>query len=191
LKIPPLDSFAPRRSALRAKTAELHVENAQDIAQCAIIRQRMAEAPDPGNEYQRRVAEILGEKPIAGKLADADQLLALQNKIEARKAAIAILDAEFQKETRLAANAVLEAVRPEVTRLGNNFAKAFLALRQEHLEYVEFIDKLDDAGGNVSAIRITPNGLSDPRDRSSNYAYGLREFAEAGFISKSVAPKVI
>jgi hypothetical protein len=75
--------------------------------------------------------------------------------------------------------------------IGAKFAKAFLALRAEHLEYLELVDKIDDADGNVSALRITPAGLSDPRDRCGNYAYGLREFAEAGFISHSVVPKVI
>ncbi len=125
------------------------------------------------------------------KLSDSEQLSMNQRKIDDRGAAMSIVGAEIQKETRTASNKMLEAVKPEVTRLGNNFAKAFLALREEHLKYIELVDLIDEAGGNVSALRITPAGLSDPRDRSANYSYGLREFAEAGFISHSVVPKAI
>jgi hypothetical protein len=191
LTIPPLESFSPRLKLLRAKKAELHVEITTLKAECAVIRARMQDSPSPGNESENRLREILGETPVVASLPDPEQLRTLQKELEILNAAVSTVDAAILAETRIASNKMLEAVKPEVTRLGNNFAKAFLALREEHLQYVEFVDKLDDAGGNVSAIRITPNGLSDPRDRSSNYAYGLREFAEAGFISHSVVPKVI
>jgi hypothetical protein len=191
MKIQNLDSYRERLPQLRTKRAELHVENTQDKAQCAIIRQRMAEAPDPGNANERRVAEILGNQPVAVELPDAEQLLALQKKIEARNAAISILDAEIQKEERLASKAMLEAVRPDVNRLGSQFAKDYLASRDSHLAYVKLVDAIEEAGGNVSTLRITPAGLSDPRDRSGNYQYALREFAEAGSLNPSLAPKVI
>jgi hypothetical protein len=151
----------------------------------------MQDAPSPGNEHERRLSEILGEKPVAVALPDPEQLRALQKELEILNAAVSTIDAAIQAETRFASNKMLEAMRPEINRLGSKFAAAFLALRSEHSEYVEFIDKLDDAGGNVSAIRITPNGLSDPRDSCGNYSYALREFAEAGFVSHSVVPKAI
>ena len=124
-------------------------------------------------------------------LPDPDQLRTLQKELEILNAAVSTVDAAILAETRTASHLLLEQVRPEINRLGSKFAKAFLALRSEHLEYIELVDKIDDAGGNVSALRITPAGLSDPRDRCGNYSYGLREFAEAGLISKSLAPKAI
>jgi hypothetical protein len=191
MNLPTLDSLSPRRAQLRAKKAQLHVNISDLKSQCAVIRARMQDSPSPGNEHERRLSEILGEKPVVASLPDPEQLRTLQKELEVLNAAVSTIDAAILAETRTASNLLLDAVKPEVIRLGNNFAKAFLALRAEHLKYVELVDLIDDAGGNVSALRITPAGLSDPRDRSGNYSYGLREFAEANFISKSVAPKVI
>jgi hypothetical protein len=191
MNLPTLDSLSPRRAQLRAKKAQLHVNISDLKSQCAVIRARMQDSPSPGNEHENRLRQILGETPMVVSLPDPDQLRTLQKELEILNAAVSTVDAAILAETRTASNLLLEAVRPEVNRLGSKFAKAFLALRQEHLEYVELVDKIDDAGGNVSALRITPAGLSDPRDRCGNYSYGLREFAEAGFISKSVAPRVI
>jgi hypothetical protein len=191
VKIPPLDTFSLRLPKLRAKRAELHVEKTRKTAECAVLVARMQDAPDPGNAHARRVAEILDEKPVAVELPATDQLRAKRQEIEAINAAISTLDAEIQKETRVANNTLLKSVAPEITRLGTEFAKAFLATRDKHLAFNEFCDSIEDAGGNVSAIRITPNGLSDPRDRCGNYSYALREFAEAGFVSHSVVPKAI
>jgi hypothetical protein len=186
-----IDSYSARLPTLRTKQAELHVENAQNIAQCAIIRQRMAEATDPGNEHQRRVAEILGEKPVAGKLADADQLLALQKKIEARKAAIAILDAEIQKEERLAGNALIDSVMPEIKKRGSAFAKACLDTHAADLGFDEYLDELEESGANVGQFRIRLNGMGHPRDLSGSYFYSLTEFINAGYSSTSNMPKVL
>jgi hypothetical protein len=191
LKIPQLDSFAPRLGLLRSKRAELFVSINDLKSKCAVIRARMQGSPSPGNEHENRLRQILGETPTVVSLPDPDQLRTLQKELEILNAAVSTVDAAILAETRTASNLLLEAVKPEVTRLGNNFAKAFLALRAEHLKYVELVDLIDDAGGDVSALRITPAGLSDPRDRCGNYSYGLREFAEANFISKSIAPKVI
>ena len=74
--------------------------------------------------------------------------------------------------------------------IGKRFADAFLALRTAHLEFDSFVNELEDAGGNVSTLRIRPNGLSHPRDSSGNYFYGLRDFVDAGFFSESHMAKV-
>jgi hypothetical protein len=192
LKIPPLDSFSPRLATLRSKRAELYVESQNKKAECAIIRARMQKTPDPGNENESRLRKILGEEPVTVRLPDADRLRELLTELDVLNAAIGTIDTAIQNETRLASNKLLEAVKPELLRRGSAFAKAFLALRFEHLEYIKFVDEIEDAGGNVSALRLTPNGLSDPRDSSgSNYRFGLREFAEAGFLPESAAPKAI
>jgi hypothetical protein len=191
LKIPSLDSYSTRLPQLRQKRAGLLVSASSLKSQCAVIRDRMQDSPSPGNESENRLREILGETPVVVSLPDPAQLRALQKELEILNAAVSTIDAAILAETRTASNLLLEAARSEVNRLGSKFAKAFLALRSEHLEYLEFVDMIDEAGGNVSAIRITPNGLSDPRDRCGNYSYALREFAEAGFVSHSVVPKAI
>jgi hypothetical protein len=101
------------------------------------------------------------------------------------------IDAAILHETHIASNKLLEAVKPEVTRLGSNFAKAFLALHAAHLAFDQYVSSLEDAGGNVSALRIRPNGLSHPTDRSSAYFYGVREFIDANFLNKNDMPKVL
>jgi hypothetical protein len=191
LKIPPLDSYSPRLVQLRAKKNELHVEIQNRKAECAIIRARMQKTPDPGNEHESRLRKILGEEPVTVRLPDADRLKELLTELDALNAAMGTIDAAILNETRLASNKLLEAVKPELVRLGNKFAQAFLALRSDHLGYNQFVDLVEDAGGNISTLRLTPNGLSDPRDASGNYAYGLREFVQAGYISKSVVPEYI
>jgi hypothetical protein len=123
--------------------------------------------------------------------ADTELLTKLQREIEDMNIANCIVDGESQTETRLAQNKQREAVNAELLRLGGKFAKAFLTLRSEHLEYNQFVDEIEDAGGNVSSLRLTPSGLSDPRDSSGSYVFGLREFVEAGFLPESAAPKAI
>jgi hypothetical protein len=136
LTIPPLESFSPRLKLLRAKKAELHVEITTLKAECAVIRARMQDSPSPGNESENRLREILGETPVVASLPDPEQLRTLQKELEILNAAVSTVDAAILAETRIASNKMLEAVKPEVTRLGNNFAKAFLALREEHLQYL-------------------------------------------------------
>jgi hypothetical protein len=191
MKLPTLDSFSTRMPALRVKQAELHVEINKRKASCAVIRARMQEAPNPGNEHEVRLRKLLGEEPVAVTLPDAQQLKELLAELEILNAALGTINAEIQKETRLASNKLLEAVRPEVMGLGGKFADAFLALRSAHLEYIEFIDSVEATGANIETLRVRPHGLSDPRDLSGNYPYGLRDFADAGFMSKSLAPKAI
>jgi hypothetical protein len=186
-----LDTYSPPLPPLRAKRAELYVEKTRKIAECAVITARAQEAPDPGNAHERRVAQILGGNPVAVELPDVDQLQAKRREIEAINAAIGILDSEIQTEERLASIRMLEALKPDIVQSGKQFAKDYLALRDSHLAYVKLVDAIEEAGGNVSTLRITPAGLSDPRDRSGNYQYALREFAEAGFVSHSVVPKAI
>jgi hypothetical protein len=122
-------------------------------------------------------------------LADPQRISQLQGEIQDFGAADNIVDSEIQTETRLAGNRLYEAVKPEVMRLGKKFAEAFRDLHSAHLEFDNYVNRLEDAGGNVSALRIRPNGLSHPMDRSSSYYYGLIEFIDAGFFTKGDMPK--
>jgi hypothetical protein len=119
--------------------------------------------------------------------ASIELLPQVQRELEDLGAALGIVNGEIQTEERIAGNKQYEAVKPEVDRLGKKFADAFLALRTAHLEFDSFVNELEDAGGNVSTLRIRPNGLSHPRDSSGNYFYGLQEFVDAGFFSSDMA----
>jgi hypothetical protein len=160
-------------------------------AACAIIRERMQKTPDLGNENESRLRKLLGEEPVTISPPDTQRLKQLLTELEDLNAAAGVIDAAILTETRIASNLLLAAVKPEVLRLGSNFGNAFLTLRSKHHEYNKLVDDIEEAGGNVSALRIRPNGLSDPLDLSGNYPHGLREFADAGYISKSQAPKAI
>jgi division protein CdvB (Snf7/Vps24/ESCRT-III family) len=191
LKLQPFDSFSARLPQLKQKKAEIHVKITNIKSQCAVIRARMQDSPSPGNEHEIRLREILGETPVAMSLPDPDQLRALQKQLEALNAAVSTIDREMLTETRYANNAFLESVRSEINRLGNAFANAFADLHSRHLEYDQFIDSLEDVGASVGQFRIRPNGLSHPKDLSGSYAYGLREFIDAGFFSQSNLPKAL
>jgi hypothetical protein len=147
--------------------------------------------PHPGNDNEVRVRKLLGEEPVATTLPDQERLWQLLTELEDLGGATGVIDSAIVTETRIASNLLLEAVKPELLRFGGKFANAFLTLRAEHLEYNKLVDAIEDAGGNISTLRVRPNGLSDPLDLSGNYPHGLREFADAGYISRSQAPKAI
>jgi hypothetical protein len=191
LKIPALESFSPRLQTLRSKRAELQIAISQGKAECAVIRARLQDAPNAGNESEVRIRKILGETPVETTISDPDRLRTLILELEDLNVAASVIDAAIQNETRTASNLLLESVKPEALRLGSDFAKAFLALRFAHSEYNKFVDEVDATSANVESLRLYPAGLSDPNDRSSNYAYGLREFANAGYLKKSEAPEFI
>jgi hypothetical protein len=120
--------------------------------------------------------------------ADTERLTQLLPELEDLNIAENIVEGKIQIETRLASNRLYEAVKPEVDRLGKLFAKAFLDLHAAHSAYSTYVDEIEDAGGNVSTLRVRPNFLNHPTD--SNYYYGLQTFIDAGFASKSEMPKV-
>jgi hypothetical protein len=123
---------------------------------------------------------------VTESLSDRDQLQANLQRLEVINPAISTLDAEILKQSSLASAKMIESQMDEIKRLGKRFAEAFLATRDTHLEYETFVNRLEDAGGNVSALRISPAGLVNPSERNSIYAYGARELSEAGFLPNDV-----
>jgi len=121
---------------------------------------------------------------------DPERLSQVQNEIQDFGAALGIVDGAIQTEERIAGNKQYEAVKTEVDRLGNKLANALLATHAAHIEYENFVNQLEDAGGNVSTLRVSPAGLVNPSDRNSLYFYGLRELSEAGFLSKGEMQRV-
>jgi hypothetical protein len=122
--------------------------------------------------------------------ADEERLSQIQRELPDYYTALSIVEGRLQTEERLAGNRQYEAVKEEVNRLGSRLANAFLATYAAHVEYENFVTRLEDAGGNVSTLRVSPAGLVNPADRNSLYFYGLRELSEAGFLSKGDMPRV-
>lgn len=114
-----------------------------------------------------------------------ERLQQVQRELEDHIAARGMVAGTIQTEERIAGNKQREAAQPELDRLGRNFANAFLATRTAHLEYRSLVTRLEDAGGNISTLHLSPAGLVNPADRNSPYAFGLQEFVDAGFFSKS------
>jgi hypothetical protein len=191
LKIATLDEINPRIAALRAKRTEKCAAIAPLIKKCEEIRARLRSGglPDPGTEKENRVRAILGEELLPAKPSDDEGLRQTQAEIEIIKSVVSVLDAEIVREEQAASNKVTEAVKPEIVRRGQKFAKAFLDLHQAHVDFESYVSEAEDAGGNISALRLTPAGLNTPRDPNSPYAYGFRELIDAGFAKKSDLPK--
>ena len=189
-RIPPLDSFSELLPTLRSKKIELDVEIAKRKAECATIRAQMNKgALDPGNAAQVRARQLLGED-MDVMPASMERLSQVQRELEDFCTARGIVEGKIQSEERIAGNKQREAVQPELDRLGRNFANAFLAVHTAHLEYQSLVNRLEDAGGNISTLHLSPAGLVRPTDPNSPYALGLQEFADAGYFSKSELKKV-
>jgi hypothetical protein len=192
MKVPTLNSQSSTLSEKLSMREEYLAEISKRKLECAPIRARMQNAvPDPGNDRINRVNAILGRTTAPLMAPDDVRLQTLLLEIQDLQNAVCVIDGQIQIEIRLASNRLLEAVKPEAVRLGNNFAKAFLALRDAHSAYSRFVDQVEDTGCNVETLRLYPTGLGDPSDRSGNYPYALREFANAGYLSKSEVPEYI
>jgi hypothetical protein len=123
--------------------------------------------------------------------SDPERLTQLLRELEDLNIAEKIVEGTTQTETRLAGNKLIEFASVEITRLGKKFADAFRDLHAAHLDFDDYIDGLEDVGASVGQFRIRPNGLSHPKDLSGSYAYGLKEFIDSGFFSKSNMPKAL
>jgi hypothetical protein len=123
--------------------------------------------------------------------SDPDHLTQLLRELDDLNMAEKIVEDAIQTETRLAGDKLIESVSSEIQRLGNKFGKAFVDLHSACLEYDRFIDSLEETGVNVGQLRIRPNGLSHPADRSGNFFYAINEFIDSKFLSQSDMPKVL
>jgi hypothetical protein len=193
MKPPNLESFSDNLTTLRAERNKRFARIQPLKNQCAEIRLRLQSGgtPNPGNQEEVRLRALIGKEPIPLVLPDQEQLNSLLVTINHLNAEISTLDAEILKETRVASNKLIDSQKEEIKRRGSAFANAFAELHARHLEYDQLIDDLEDVGASVGQFRIRPNGLSQPKDRSGAYAYGLIEFIDAGYYSKSSLSKVL
>ena len=188
--IPQLDTFSDTLKLLKIKRTELNLEKSSLVACCSVIRARMQQdSANASNAHENKVRQLLGQPTVTESLSDRDQLQANLEKLEVINAAICTLDAEILKQSGLASTKLIESQSEEIKRRGNRWAKAYVDVQPAHLDYEELIDTLEDAGASVGHLRIRPNGLSHPKDRSGNYYYALSEFIDSGFLSKGELQK--
>lgn len=192
MKIPKLTERNPRLGELESKRNGLHAEKASKVAEAAVVRVRLQQAPNNGNAAENRVRHLLGEAPLPSAAPDMSRLEALLTELHDLNKAISILDASIQNEKAIASRAVCSEVKPEVTRLGKNFAKALVALHSTHSEYIKFLDSVEDTGASIGSLgRVWPSGLGHFADRSGTYHYAFREFLETGLIDKASIPEAV
>jgi hypothetical protein len=123
---------------------------------------------------------------------DQERLWQLQREIEDYAAADGRVDGEERKEIRAASIKLCESVAPEHTRLAKVVANDVIALHTSYLNYLAFVQSVQDTGATTSSLNIvTPTPLGNPRDLSGMFFYTLREYIDAGFLNKSDMPKAL
>jgi hypothetical protein len=189
--IPPLDSFSTTLQENRVTRGECLAEISKRKLECASIRARLQSAsPDPGNERLNRVNALLGRSTAPVVQPDEARLQTLLVEIQDLQNAVSVIDRQIETEEQAASRKLIQSEWPEITRLGNKYGNAFVAFHAAHLEFDEHLDRLENVGAAIGQFRVRPNGISSPKDASGSYFYGLREFIEMKFLSKSDMPKV-
>jgi hypothetical protein len=182
----------PRIRELEIKRNKLQAERTAKLAECAIIRARLQNAPSAGNAADNRVRAILGEAPVPETAPDKDWLDELLKDLHALNSAIGVLDHELYTQRNIGSRMVCDAIRPEVTKRAKVFAQALLDLHAANADYDRFIDEVENTGTNVASLnRIFMSHVGSPRDPCGAYYYSAREFVDAGIISRSDLPKEI
>lgn len=192
MKSPPnLESFSDRLTSLRSERNKRAAEIQRLKNECAEIRARLqnGNAPNPGNADEVRLRTLMGKEPIPLVLPDRERLAANLVTLHDRNAEVGVFDAEILKETQLANKKLIASEADTIKRNGSECAKALLYLCAACLQQDEHLDSLESVGADVGQYRIRLSGLGSPRDLSSGFAYGMREFIDAQYMSKSDLPK--
>lgn len=190
MKIPKPIELHPLIAELETKRNALHAEKTAKVAEAAVIRSQ--ESPSAGNAADNKLRAILGQPPIPDTAPDTLRLQALLEELNVINPTLNKLDGLIQRERDVGSRLVCEAVRPEVTKRAKAFANALLAFHAAHLEYDRYFDEIENAGTNVSSLnRVFLTHIGSPRDPCGGYHYSLRDFVDAGIISRSDMPQAI
>jgi hypothetical protein len=190
MKPPNLESFSDRLPTLNAKRNTRFAEGQRIKNECFEIRARLQSGkPNSGNAEEVRLRTLMGKEPIPLVLPDHELLPALLVTLNNVNADVSTYDAEILKEKQLANKKLIASKQDEIKRNGSECAKALLYLCAACLKQDEDLDSLESVGADVGQYRIRLSGLGSPRDLSSGFAYGLREFIDSGYMSKSDLPK--
>ncbi|QIG92445.1 hypothetical protein [Bradyrhizobium sp. 6(2017)] len=190
--IPKPADLNPRLAELESKRTSLHAEKTAKVAEAAIIRARIQDSPSNGNAADNRVREILGEAPLPDADPDMPRLDKLLMQLNDLNRAIGILDNEIHNQRAIGSRLVCDSVKPEVTRRAKVFAKALLDLYEAHAEYDRYLEEIESTTVNISSLnRVFLSFLNSPRDPCGGYHYCMREFVDAGIITRSDMPQAI
>jgi hypothetical protein len=191
MKQPNLESFSDKLPLLRSERNKRTVEIQRLKTECIDLRVKLqsGNAPNPGNAEEVRLRKLMGKEPIQLVLPDRERLAALLITLNNLNADVSTFDAEILKETQLANKKLIASEMDTIKRNGSECAKALLYLCAACLHQDEHLDSLESVGADVGQYRIRLSGLGSPRDLSSGFAFGMREFIDSGFMSKSDLPK--
>jgi hypothetical protein len=191
-KIPTPTELHPRIAELESKRNKLQTDRTAKVAEAAIIRARIQEAPDTGNAADNRVREILGEAPLADSAPDMPRLEQLLIELNDLNRALGILDNEIRNQKNIGSRMVCEAVKADVTKRAQAFAQALIDLHAANIEYDRYLDEIENTGTNISSLnRVFLSYIGGAHDPCGGYHYSLRDFVDAGVITRSEMPKEI
>lgn len=182
----------PRLAELEAKRNSLQAQRTAKVAEAALMRARIQESPNAGNAAENKVRAILGEPLLPAAAPDMQRLEELLVELSTLNAALGKLDGLIEKEKSIASRVVCEQVKPEVSRLGKKFAKALIDLHGAQNEYHALLERVQDTGAAIGSLpHVFISGLGSARDRSGMYSYAIKDFIEAGYLSKSDMPRAL
>ncbi|MGY4502383.1 hypothetical protein ACVWYH_006340 [Bradyrhizobium sp. GM24.11] len=192
MKIPKPTEVHPIIVELETKRNNLNAEKASKVAGAAVVRARLQTSPSTGSAAENKLRATLGQPLVPDDGPDLQRLQVLLEELNVINAALNKLDGLIQKERDVGSRMVCEAVRPEVTKRAKAFANTLLAFHAAHLDYDRYLDDIENTGTNISSLnRIFLSYIGSPRDSCGGYHYSLRDFVDAGIISRSDMPQAI
>ncbi|MGY4364069.1 hypothetical protein ACVW1A_000134 [Bradyrhizobium sp. LB1.3] len=192
MTIPKPTELHPLIAELENKRNSLSAEKATKVAEAAVVRARLQNSPSTGSASENKLRAILGQPLVQDDAPDLPRLQALLQELTVINEALNKLDGLIQKERDVGSRLACEVVRPEVVKRAKLFAKALLELHAANQEYERYFDEIESTGTNVSSLnRIFLTHIGSPRDPCGGYHYGLRDFVDAGIISRNDMPQAI
>jgi chromosome segregation ATPase len=144
------------------------------------------------NALQKRIKELLGEQTGTATSNNSDELGNALTELNAYDSAMDALRARLANERRALGNLISDSLRSEHSKRAKEFASAICRLHAVHLEYKRFLNEAEDAGANLTNLRIVqPTQLGSPFDRSGEYHYLLADIVDAGHITKADIPEAV
>lgn len=192
MKLPTPKEVHPILIELETKRNSLNAEKAYKVTEAAMVRARLQTSPSTGSAAENKLRAILGQPLVPDDAPDLPRLQALLEELNVINAALNKLDGIIRKERDVASRLACEVVRPEVMKRAKAFAKALLEMHTANLEYDRYLDDIENTGTNVSSLnRIFLSYIGSPRDPCGGYHYSMRDFVDAGIISRSEMPQAI
>ncbi|MCX7308979.1 MAG: hypothetical protein NTZ72_13965 [Afipia sp.] len=193
MKIPTPEDLSPALREKQKQRREIAATINIKKHEATIIAARIANKKEnPGNVDSNRMKRLLNQETDEDVLPDREQLNKLRQELETLDSALRAIDGSILNEKITASVLVCDNVRQEHTRLAKQFATKLLALHSAHEEYANFVEAVDDTGTRTGSLGVIhPTFLGSPRDHSGCYHFALRDFADAGHISRTDIPESV